>query len=125
MNEDLRPELYFNPSADMHFTECTSCNLNNVLRVGDYCRACAAIWRVGTNVSDNEFLVVTADTIDPAAESSLLPRNYLAAKARKALLHNQYYVIFYARGEWDEILVHKKFHLNTIMRNLFEALGDH
>ena len=126
MTDDLLLELYLeNNSAVAHFFACTSCGMGNVLRDGDYCRACATTWRLPQpQISDNEYIIVEDGSIDAAAESSELPVKYLVAKYRKANLKRSHYVLFFARGVWDEIEVNTKFHLPTVMRNLFEALGD-
>lgn len=120
MHDDLRPELYYNGGGSDFFRPCESCGLSKVVTPGDYCRACAAVWRLP--VTDDEYFVVSLDTVEHAVESSGLAASYLKSKAKQANNRGQAYVIYFAKGQWEEITISERFHLPTVMQFLFKEL---
>jgi hypothetical protein len=114
MHEEPDDRIYFNP--------CTSCGMSNVLKPGDYCRACATTWRLPS--AENEYIIVSPATLEAATLQSGIAKSYLKAKQEEAFERDQKYVIYFARGQWDDLIVSNRFYLPVVMKFLFEQLEE-
>lgn len=102
-----------NESLDL--LACAGCKKAKVLKLGDYCIACALEWP-----EHPCYIVVTPKTLDKAVKDSGIDGDYLRAKTDKAFDHYQSYIIYCVNGEWKEILVSDRFHIPTVMKNLLK-----
>lgn len=101
---------------------CASCGRPKVLKLGDYCITCAL--DPALTASEHEYVILSPATLDLAVEKSGIARQFLSAKMDKAFEHSQSYVIFKARGQWHDILIHDAFYLPIVMKKLFEKMED-
>lgn len=96
---------------------CAGCKEPKVLKLGDYCRECAL-------EPEPAYFEVTPGSLNRVAVITGMAREFLNAKQEKAFENYQRYVVYYADGQWRDIVISEKFSTQIIMRNLFKKLGE-
>ena len=113
--DDLLPRPY-------RFNICVSCGRRRVLKPGDYCRRCALL--ENKLLVDGKYFVVEPHTLPAVVLATGLEENFLLSKHRYAYENGCVYVVFFAREEWQDIVIDERFHVPTVMEQLFKRLED-
>lgn len=108
--------------AKPNFVPCSACGKPRVLKVGDYCTACAL--ETNLTASEHEYIILSPATMDIAADRSGITREFLAAKMGRAFENYQHYIIYNLDGEWRDVLVSDMFYIPTVMKGLFKRTED-
>lgn len=95
------------------FLPCAGCKELKVLKLGDYCLACAL-------EPAPDYIIVKPDSLEHAALRSGITREYLNAKQERAFENYQVYVIYFAKDEWQEITISERLPVAVVMKNLLE-----
>ena len=101
------------------WTMCAACGRQKVLKTGDYCLRCALI-----DMGGRQYHIVNEDNVSKVVEATGIDGSFLLAKYRNLHELKCFYVLFFARGEWQDIVIDERFHVPSVMKHLFDRLED-
>lgn len=117
MFRDLE-EMYNTP----RFHICQGCGRKKVFRPGERCRSCAVV-HVYSH-PDDAYFIVEPNLINEIQSATGIAGDFLLAKYRNLHELKCFYIVFHARGEWQDIVIDERFHVPTVMKHLFQRLHD-
>lgn len=105
-----------------NFLPCASCGKPKVIRLGDYCVACASDSDI--TASEHEYIILSRATLDHAADRSGITREFLVAKIERAFENYLTYIIYRVGEEWKDIMISDRFYIPVVMKHVFRREGD-